>query len=64
VIEPEAAARWAIRLMGGLYRAPATVPKTGALEDLGFKRRRDIADWEATGRKIEVIDMDAPEGAE
>jgi DNA-binding transcriptional ArsR family regulator len=63
VIEPEAAARWAIRWMAALYRAPSTVPKSGALEDLGFKKRRAIADWETTGRKIEVIDMDAPEEA-
>lgn len=62
-IVTETAVRHAIRLMAGLYRSASTVPKKGVLQDLGFDDTPDVADWEKTGKKIKVIDLEAPEGA-
>lgn len=43
----------AIDFMFGLYVAPATMPKTGGLEALGYGKD-DVADYESQGVKLEA----------
>ena len=52
-----------IKLMAGLYRSTSTVPKKYALKAIGVDDTPKVADWEHTGKKIEIIDLNAPEGA-
>lgn len=59
--DAKTAAATAVAFMQQLYVAPAVVPKAGGLKALGLDKA-DVSKWERTGTKIEIIDMEAPDG--
>lgn len=50
---PEEAAARAFDLMAAMYVAPSTVPKTGALEEMGMTKK-DVAVWKHTGHELKI----------